>query len=676
MKILILQLALLIICRGLTAQGSYPMPDFFRTPRQAPLVTLNTTSVINVSSYGAAVNDGIDDIQGITNAINAAKAISGISNPVNVVFETGTYDLIPATGKNHSIYIDNAKYIVLSGNGAEILLHNPEVGFMSLANCENVIVRDLYIDYAKLPFTQGKVIATDPANSTFDLQIDEGFPLLSEPYFASAGQNWGMLKEESGQLKKEVRNLFPYRGWTYISGTVFRVVQPNSSYIDQIDVGDYFVQIARNNGKTIFQSNNGRNITYMNITSYASPAGTYNTFNHYEWNIINCKIIPKPGRVHSANADCIHISGGFLGPWVEGCRFEAFSDDAVNMKYTKREILSVQSPTQITVLYDVAAGDTICFYNPREGIFLGRVKVTSSINLGNNTYRIYLSEPVNITAISNHQSGDKAYIDNRSCESFVFRNDTILNGRRYGIALQNSYGVIENCLIENVSSCGIRIENFVDWGEGFTAHDIEINNNKFINCGFDKSFIDDPTSGSISASIAKLGTPCTESMSWCGTIPADWKGIRNIRISNNYFAYNKAALNLRNIAGGEQSGSLFVHNPDDISLQPGQEPTDIIINNCSDLTGFGSLGSSDPIWEKEKSGFNVTTENNRLKIIFETDRFSTGILSVFDCTGKMIRDLKIQSPYAPFYISELKPGIYILRLMSNTDMTAKKIIIN
>jgi hypothetical protein len=675
MKILLFHLALLITCIELGAQGSYTMPEFFRTPRQAPLVTLNTNSTISVSSFGATANDGINDIQGITNAINAAKAVSGASNPVKVEFETGTYDLIPPTGENHCIFIDNAEYIVLDGNGAEILLHNPVVGFMGLTNCENVIIQDLFIDYAKLPFTQGKVVATDPANSTFDLQIDEGFPLLNESYFASAGQNWGMLKEESGQLKKGVTNLFPYRGWTQLSGNLFRVVQPNSSYIDQIDVGDYFVQIARNNGKTIFRSNSGKNITYLNITSYASPAGTYNTFNHHEWNIINCKILPKPGRVHSGNADCIHISGGFIGPWVEGCRFEAFSDDAVNMKNTRRDILSVQSPTVLTLKYDVAVGDTICFYNPREGNLLGRVAVTASSNMGNNEYRITLSEPVNITTINDHQSGDKAYIDTRSCESFVFRNDTIRNGRRYGIALQNSYGVIENCLIENVSSCGIRIENFVDWGEGFTAHDIEINNNKFINCGFDKSFIDDPTAGSISASIAKLGTPCIESMSWCGTQTADWKGLKNIRISNNYFEYNKAALNLQNIAGGELIEGQFIHNPNDISLQPGEEGTDIIINNCSDLVGFGTLGFQNPNSEKEKSGFIVTTENNRMKVIIDTEQYPNGIISVFDCTGKKVYDLNIQSSSTPLYLSDLKPGIYILRAATASEQMARKIII-
>lgn len=659
------------------AQDTFTQPDFFRTVRQLPLVNLNTTQDIFISSYSANPNDGIDDIQGISNAVNAAKAISGASNPVRLVFEKGTYDLFAQTGQSHSISISNAKYLVLDGNGSEIMLHNPEVGFLSLYKCENVIVQDLFIDYAKLPFTQGKVIATNASNNTLDLQIDEGFPLLSEEYFTRAGQKWGMLKEETGQLKKGVTNLFPYRGWTHVSGNVFRINQPNASYIDQIDVGDYFVQIARNNGKTIFKSNNGKNITFLNNTSYASPAGTYNAFNHYEWNIINCKIRPKAGRVQSANADCIHISGSNIGPWVEGCRFEAYSDDAVNMKYTSRRILSVQSPTMVTLKGEVSKSDTICFFNPLEGKLLGRVGITAVSNIGSNNYQIALSEAVDITTISDHQSSDKAYIDTRSCESFVFRNDTMRNGRRYGMLLQNSYGVIENCLFENLSSCGIMIENGADWGEGFTANNIKIANNKFVNCGFDTSFINEEIAASISTRITMLGSPCDETKTWCGVETADWKGLKNIEISGNYFEYNKAALNLNNIDNGEISGSQFIHNTNDITLQPGEEVKSISINNCDNMVNLeNDEPTSSVVKKKDKSGYTFTIEDKHLKITFNNDSFLPGDILVYDCMGRKVRTIKMNNSLTMVNLSGFKAGMYVLRTQSKTGYFVDKFILN
>ena len=234
-----------------TTQEKFTLPAFFRTTRVLPLVELNTKQEIKVSDYGAQIDDGNNDICGITNAINAAKTLSGPNKAVKVLFEKGVYDLIPITGNSHSITITGARYLLIEGNGAEIMLHNPELGFLSLTQCQNVIVQNLYVDYATLPFTRGKVISTNVSNATFDLRIDDGFPLLGVAYFTSAPEKWGVLKEESDQLKPGVTNLFPYVGWTKISSNTFRVKQPNASYIIQIEVGDYFVQIACNNGKTI-----------------------------------------------------------------------------------------------------------------------------------------------------------------------------------------------------------------------------------------------------------------------------------------------------------------------------------------------------------------------------------------------------------------------------------------
>lgn len=657
---------------NLVSAQNYTLPDFFRKTRQLPLIKLNTTQTINVSAYGAVINDGIDDISGITNALNAAKAIASVNNPVKVLFEKGVYDLRPLSG-SHSINITSMNYVEVEGNQAEIMIHNPQVGFLSLLRCNNVIVENLFVDYAKLPFTQGRVIAKNLSNSTFDLKIDSGFPLLSETYFTTAEEKWGVLKEQSGQLKAGVENLFPYRGWTQISPDTFRVTQPNSNYINQIAIGDYFVQIARTNGSTIFKSESGKNVTYLNNTSYASPAGTYNTFSHDEWNIINCKIIPKPGRVQSANADCIHISGGNIGPWVEGCVFDASTDDAVNMKYTNRDILSVQNTTMVTIKYFASVGDTICFYNPREGKLLGRVRINSVTNMGNNEFRISLSEPVQLTNISSHQSGDKAYIDTKAAESFVFKNNIIRNGRRYGILIQNCYGLIENNVFENLSSSGIKIYNAVDWSEGFTGHNIQINNNRFINCGFDTSFINDPFGASISTILNKLKSPCFDGMTWCGVEQTDWKGLKDISISGNYFLFNKAALNLNNIDGGFLERSQYVHNPNDITIPDGGSYNTTTINNTINFVNRESLSTNRITDDIEKDVKIYFLENN-LNIHFLNNFTDLYVVEVFDNLGKKIRKQKFQSSMAEMNFLGMAKGMYIVVIRSEKNVISKKII--
>ena len=567
---IILVVSLITHVLVVSAQSTYTPPDWFRTSRQAPLTELATVQDILVSNY-TTINDGLDDLQGIIQALDLAKAAASPSTPVRVVFESGTYDLFPTGTASHAIFFNYGNSVVLEGNGANIQMHNPEIGFFSMFGSKNIIIKDLVIDYAQLPFTQGVVKAKNFSNNSFTLDIDDGFPHLDEAYFANASESWGMLKEADGRLKSGVNNLFSTRNMLKLTGNEFQVYL-NGNVLSQIAINDRYVQIARNNGRTIFRSNTGKNITYMGITSYASPAGSYNVFNHDEWSLINCKVLIKPGRIHSGNADILHINGGNIGPWVEGCRFEGQSDDAVNMKNTKLNILSVISPTEITTPTQLGTDDTISFYNPRDGIFLGRTGLTKPAeSIGDGNYKLTLHKPINLTNISDANVGDKAYIETRMNESFVFINDTIRNGRRYGMLIQNGYGVIENCVFENMSNSAIRMENGVDWKEGFVAHKILIKNNKFIKNGFEKEYNDDPQASTITAMISKLGNGSCNP--WCGTEITDWNGLEDIWIESNTFDYNGASINLNNYA---------LSGIEDLSLSMGFTDIDLALDNAFD----------------------------------------------------------------------------------------------
>lgn len=564
-----------------------PQPGFFRYQRQMPLVQLETKQIVLVSTYGAIKNDGKDDLKAIQDAINAASLASSFSNPVRVVFEKGVYDIKPKTQSNHSLFFSNANNIVLEGNGSEIINHNPAIGFFELKNCKNIIIRHVIFDYAILPFTQGKVIAVDLDSNSFTMKIDSGFPLLTESHFASAGQKWGCLKDASGKLKSGVTNLFPNKGWTQISDNLFKFQLPAKNFIKQVNVGDYFVQIARNNGKTIFNTQGSKNITFLNIRIYSSPAGSFNGQENHELNIIDCKVIPKPGsgRVHSGNADIIHITGSYLGPWVQGCHFEGYTDDAVNLKHTKRDIFEIVSPTIVKVKGKVTINDRIALFNPRDGVLLGTksLVITKVVAKGENMFEVTFDGMHNVSVVGENQKADKMYLTNRSSESFVFRNNTFKNGRRYGILLQSSFGEIKGCTFDNLSSSGIKLENGVDWGEGLVANNVAITDNTFTNCGFDMSYINDPDAAAISTSVSKLKMPC-ESTKWCGVEPSKWQGIENVIITNNKFSYNKSAINLQNVNNALIINNVFTNNSNKVdAINTNDKSKEVVTHNCSNL---------------------------------------------------------------------------------------------
>ena len=558
----------LFFLTGIYGQPTFdPQPSFFRNQREMPFVTLTTTQDINVTTYGAIVNDGLDDLVAIQAAIDAAEAAASTTNAVRVVFDQGTYDIMPVTGATHALFVANDSNILFEGNNSEILNHNPEVGFFDIRSCTNILFKNFTFDYAVLPFTQGKITSINTSNNTFTVYIDPSLPQINETRFATAPETWGVIKDATGKLKAGVNNLFPYLGVaTTAFANTYRITA-QSGYLSNVAVDDYYIHIARHNGKTIFNTVTSKNITFLNINIYSSPAGSFSGQENYETNIINCNVIPKPGsgRLQSGNADIIHITGNYFGPWVQGCRFEGITDDTVNLKHTKRDILEVVSATVLKVKFTVRTTDKLVIFNPRTGNPLATdVTVTNVVNEGSNIFRVTLNKNHNVTVVGEHQSGDKIYFTNRASESFVFRNNTVKNSRRYGILFQSSYAQVKDCTFENLSSSGIKIENGVDWGEGYIANNIEITNNSFTNCGFDSDYISDPLSASISAVVSKLKSPCTVGTNFCGTDPVLNQSISNITIANNTFTYNKTGLNLQNLNGANITGNTYSRNSGDL----------------------------------------------------------------------------------------------------------------
>jgi hypothetical protein len=482
------------------------------------------------------------------------------------------------------LFVTNANNIIFEGKGSEILNHNPIAGFVEVSSCTNIIFKDLIFDYAILPFTQGKVTAIDLADNSFIIKIDAGFPLLTESHFKTS-HTWGCFKDATGKLKSGVNNLIPDMGWTQISGNLFKVKTPNKIYLSHVELGDYFVEITRRKSKSIFNTALSKNVTYLNMNIYAAPNASFFGHGNYELNILNCKVIPKPGsgRVHSGNADIIHMTGSFFGPWVQGCRFEAFTDDAVNLKHSSRAILEVVSPTIIKVKYNVKQTDKLVIFNPRAGMAIATPNaITNVVNLGNNIFEVTFDGNHNVTVVGEQQTADKVYFTNIASESAVFRNNIIKNGRRFGILFQSSYAQVKDCTFENLSSSGIKIENHVDWGEGYIANNIEIINNSFVNCGFDSTYIGDPNSAAISALVSKLKSPCAGDV-WCDTEPSLWQGFENVIIKDNYILYNKSAINVQNLNGAIITNNKYKHNKNDKTIASNEVIQDVTTFNCSNL---------------------------------------------------------------------------------------------
>lgn len=563
------------------AQYQFSLPDNFRKQRNLPLIDMPTSIDVKLSDFGAVPNDGKNDANAIIKALNFCKKVSLTGTGTKLIFKKGIYDLFTNKNKSHLIELNNANNILIEGNGAEIIIHDPLKGFFSVFKSKNIIVKDLFIDYDPLPFTQGKVVAVDLKQRTFDFEIDEGFPSLNSEMFQKASSVWGMLMDPQipGKLKDSAPNLYKAKSFKELSPNTFRIKINALFLLKHLAVGDLYVHIARSNGKTIFKSSSSKNVTYLNVTSYSSPAGSYSAFNMEEWNIIGCQVKMKTGRIHSANADCVHVNGGTFGPWIENSLFEGYSDDAINMKATKAHIVEQRSPTELVVKQTVKKGDAIRIFNPRKGILIGKFEVIENEFLGNAKMRITLNNPIGQKLeVGSTKKHDIAYLDTKSNESFVIRNNTFRNARRYGILLQNSFGIIERNVFENLSQSAISINNGVDWGEGFIAHNITINQNIFNNCGYDATYLKEYNAAAIRMRVTKL-KDLEVTSKWNGVETADWQGLENIIITNNTFLYNRRAISIECTVNSAVKLNKFIRNSKDLS----KDSEEILQKNNSNL---------------------------------------------------------------------------------------------
>ncbi|NME71811.1 LamG-like jellyroll fold domain-containing protein [Flammeovirga aprica] len=650
------------------------LPDFFRKTRNKPLLTFPTLATVNVADFGAIPDDDRNDYEGIKEAFKTAISIASAENPVRVNFAKGTYDLLPENEEaTHLFNLSNLSNIIIDGTDAKINIQSPKVGFISLTNAQDVVVQGFEIDYETLPFTQGKVISI--ADDHIEIKIEEDFPALTEEFMQTASQTWGYIRTEVGLIKEGVPNLISTdpNGWNDLGDQVFSL-QMSASQLEHFEIGDYFVQIARNNGRTIGRTQQCKNVTFLNITSYASPAGSYNMSSNEEVNLINCNVLIKEGRVHSANADGIHVVGGKLGPWVQGCIFEGYSDDAVNMKHAKANILQVISPTELKVNASIETGSQIVIFNPREGKVITRVRVQSVVDNDDETYIIHLSEAVNNLKEGTHQSADHIYNEDVASESFVFRDNIFRNARRYGMLIQSAYGVIENNIFEDLSTGGIVMENAVDWGEGFLAHDLLIQNNTFSNCGFDQQYIENEYSATIKMMVMKLSKEdCGEGDEWCGSTPADCdaQGMKNIWIKQNTMTYNKVGILANCVEAGSILDNVLVHNEEDPTLKEGDTAKAMdILNSTFDFEEVLSIDN-----EFLNADWEVTLSENSIKVLYKGTTIPSASFTLYDATGKTLQTANIRQKSTTIPASINKNQLYIIRLLDqNGKVFTKKLI--
>ena len=144
--------------------------------RKPPLIDFAVQRKLSIVDYGAAPNDGKNALPALSKAI---QEIQKEGKPTELSFPQGRYIISSAQPEaGYCFQIDQIHDLIINGNNSEIILKNPDRGFLRILHGQNIIVNDLAVDYDPLPFSQGYVQKVDQAQGSFDFAIAEGFPLL------------------------------------------------------------------------------------------------------------------------------------------------------------------------------------------------------------------------------------------------------------------------------------------------------------------------------------------------------------------------------------------------------------------------------------------------------------------------------------------------------------------
>lgn len=435
------------------------------------------------------------------------------------------------------------------------------------------------------------------------------------PYFGSLPNNgaYVYLKDPDNQQRTLVQsaNVLAAQGFQRDpedpTGRTYLVKVPSKG--STIQPGDYFVRYHRlASGMNI--CNNSMRVTYDGITHYAAQGASFAP--QYSDNVafLNCRIAKRDDRLSGTGGDGILSSQGTDGIWVENCVFDNVGDDNLIAKgrtisplrsYEKDGVLHYEliarpktaSGSGFPVLF-LKAGDQIEVFkpdpDPAEARGMGVLTIQSVeektwqredgaavyyydvvFEEDEETQKAYLYETLadveelGVTDVASIAFGMSSEVNARFQQTpalcnldsmgnhFVFKGNTIVTARRYGMAIMSMEGLIENNTIIESMAQAVSLHND-ELNNCYVPRSIMMRYNTFYN---NYRQLETAKTRDFSATVGFA----IQSMNGDQVVMIDWQGIENIVFEGNTvcdWPFNEA-LSIRNVRGIRVVDNIFVN---------------------------------------------------------------------------------------------------------------------
>jgi hypothetical protein len=417
----------------------------------------------------------------------ASRHANTTGNPVEVRLESGVnYRMNSQGSETAPIIINSVKNMFINGQGATLTGLNLQSGILQIAECENIIVKDIFFDYDPLPYSYGTVTHID--GNIFHFKIDEGFIEFDYPAYTFAVTRTG-----TWGVKLSYENGVKIYGQTVAGSTTFLPLGNREWKLDTstmplgtmgslgVKVNDKFIILCRNYSQAVSVIST-KNIVLENLVIYSSPGIAFYPAMVEDFVIRDSHVRVKDDRPISTNADGINMRSSRGNVLIEGCTFEGMMDDSINIHTRPLSVIRRISDNQYELskhVNSVRKGDRLQAIEQGTGRIIDIVTVTD-VRIDSWNYIVTFDRNIELTVGTHFNNADNLFNLDESASALVIKDCTLNAYRGRGILLSCHNGLLyNNAFRMQGGPCISLIFDTQTWGQGPISRNIVIRNNTF-----------------------------------------------------------------------------------------------------------------------------------------------------------------------------------------------------
>lgn len=425
-----------------------------------------------------------------------------------VVVKPGRYRVKPSRSQ-HLVFRDR-KDVTIDCTGVEMVC-TETTRALTIANCVNLTLKGLTIDYDPLFYTQGRITAMSPDRKVHEIALYDGYPRAG----AARNFKYEIFRADTRLLRCHCYGL---KTVEVVDDAHLRLTKDGGNARDPEEVGDIIAIGAEhtpggNAGHAVECSSN-RNVTLEDITLYASNCFGFLENGCEATTYRRCTLDRRPPatdliqrepRIRSGDADAFHSKHAIVGPRYLQCVARFQGDDCVNicgdyhlvMGGTGRELrvlakhdMNIEVGDVVEVVaYDgrrlpdatVTAVAKEAGISDEEMVWLRRQRMNDGLRTNahkslSRGFAITLDREVALPR------GSVIASTRRIGNGFVIDGCTFGFNRSRGILIKASNGSITNCTLQGSWEVGILVAPEWWWLESGSSSHLVITGNRISDC--------------------------------------------------------------------------------------------------------------------------------------------------------------------------------------------------